>query len=307
MQRVLSLAFVESEYVNRITKQETHGDGIFCRLRSILLSYRNMLLNTVRGTKAAETDKVNFIPGDQELSRCFEATHLIIQLAKLFIGAKTISSMRDIVLVSSSLVRYCDLLPVDRCFVVAGESCKQFVEISNGNSNAKVMEARTQYLNQCCVFLNKFIDLHEEISNHSRNLERIDISDLTGSGIPWTAQVPVNLYLSKSRADEVRAFILELTMDESTTTTQELPREPCPFGCGKPIWIGACSCINCRQVSPICAVTGCHVINPNTHMLPSSRACQICGCYARPAPWNSLITKSKNCPVCEEVGFPIGK
>lgn len=304
---VLSLAFVESEYVNRITKQETHGDGLFCRLRSILLSYRSMLLNTVRGAKAAETDKINFIPGDQELSRCFEATHLTIQLAKLFIGAKTISSMRDIVLVSSSLVRYCDLLPVDRCFAVAGESCKQFVEIANGNSNAKVIEARTQYLNQCCVFLNKLIDLHEELSNHSKNLDRIDISDLTGSGIPWTAQIPVNLYLSKSRVDEIRSFILELTMDENTATTQELPREPCPFGCGKSIWIGACSCINCRQISPICAVTGCHVINPNTHLLPSSRACQICGCYARPAPWNSLIAKSKNCPVCEEVGFPIGK
>lgn len=304
---VLSLAFVESEYVNRVTKQETHGDGIFCRLRGILLSYRSMLLNTVRGTKAAEMDKINFIPGDQELSRCFEATHLTIQLAKLLIGAKTISSMRDIVLVSSSLVRYCDLLPVDRCFVVAGESCKQFVEIANGNSNAKVMEARTQYLNQCCVFLNKFIDLYEEISSDSNNLEHIDISDLTDSGIPWTTQAPINLYLSKSRADEIRSFILELTMDENTTTTQELPRESCPFGCGKTIWIGACSCINCRQVSPMCAVTGCHVINPNTHMLPHSRACQICGCYARPAPWNSLIAKSKNCPVCEEVGFPIGK
>lgn len=303
---LLSLEFTEDEYSTRICKAEVRGDGLYSQARTLLLNYRGMFLSTARGEEASKTDALNLIPGDAELSRCFEAIHLIIQLSKHNADTRSIPTARDIVMLSASLLRYCDLIPADRCFAIAGAACQQFATLSETNTNPKVVEARAQYLSQCYVFFNRLIDIYDAMADGSTTLEGVDATDFKGSGIPWNIPLPRTKYLSQARIESIKSLVLNLTMNDNSVA-QELPREPCPFGCGRRVWIGACSCGECHKSSPICAITGFHVINPNTHVLPAHRACQICGCYARPAPWNNHIAKSKNCPLCQEVGFPMGK
>lgn len=204
----------------------------------------------------------------------------------------------------SSLVRYCDLIPVDRVLYMAGMQCKKFYQMLLNESSQQAQNMRKQFGGQAFVFLNRLMDVLELPPRTST--EQLDADDIKGTGIPFNVLTPSIKFENQKQVEEVRSFVMNISV-QNADTDQELPREQCPFGCGHERWTGAVYCTNCKNVSPICAITGQHVVNGHIHQMPSQPACSVCGCFARPAPWNMYVQKTKSCPVCGELGNPMSK
>lgn len=202
-----------------------------------------------------------------------------------------------------SLVRYCDLVPVDRCLAMAGNMCKQFYQLLANETAPQAVAMRKVFGGQAFVFLNRLMDVLE--LGPGQMTGDLDATDIRNTGIPWDVRVPSVKYLGPQGVEQVRSFVMQMSVNNSDAD-QELPKESCPHGCGAERWIGAVACTKCKNTSPACAVAGQHVINHNLKTVPPP-ACAVCGCYARPAPWNNWVQKTKSCPVCGELGNPMGK
>ncbi|CAL5981915.1 Intraflagellar_transport protein 172 [Hexamita inflata] len=301
---VLSLEYTEEDYAKRVLVSEITKDGIYSKARQVLLAYRAALMSTQKGVQAYQTNKALSIPGDAELSRAFDAIHLLVQSAYTNQQPNTPQQLKEKCQVFSSILRYCDLIPVDRCLAMAGLTCKNFFKVLQNETSQQAQSLKKIYGGQAFVFLNRFMDVIELAPNQSTG--ELDAVDIKNSGIPWDVKAPSKQYLNAKSIEDVRSFVMNMSVQNSDTD-QELPREQCPHGCGNERWTGSVACAKCKNTSPICSVTGQHVINAHLKTIPSQPACTVCGCYARPAPWNAFVQKTKSCPVCGELGNPMGK
>lgn len=81
MKAVLGIEYTEEDYMKRVLQSEVTKDGIYSRARQMLLNYRAALMATPKGQQAFKANMACIIPGEPDLSRCFEACHLIVQSA----------------------------------------------------------------------------------------------------------------------------------------------------------------------------------------------------------------------------------
>lgn len=265
---------------------ELTRDGLYSRTKRLLLSYRTSLLGSQKGQQLYQNNKMLPIPGDVQLSRCFEALHLLAQSAQTLNYGNSPQQLKEKCQITSSIVRYCDLIPVDRCLAMAGNVCKQFYSLLVNESAPAAVAMRRVFGGQAFVLLNRFMDVIE--LNPGDSTGDLDAADIRGTGIPWDVRVPAVRYLDNEGVEAVRTFVMQMSV-QNADSDQDLPREGCPHGCGAERWIGAVACTKCKNTSPACAVTGQHVINHNLKAAPSMPACAVCGCYARPAPWNGWV------------------
>ncbi|KAH0574592.1 Intraflagellar transport protein 172 [Spironucleus salmonicida] len=303
---VLSLEFTEDDYISRVNKLEVQRDGIFQKVRNILLMYRQALMANQKGQQLASQNKILIIPGDAELSRCTDAIHLVVQCAQSLSNPNTPQQLREKCQITSSLVRYCDIIPVDRCLALAGLTCKKFYQLLQNETSPQAVAFRRAFGGQAFVFLNRLLDVIEHQQTGAKTTGDLDASDIRQTGIPWDVSVPRLAYIGESSLEDARGFVMNMSVQQADAE-QDLPIESCPHGCGSDRWTGATSCTKCRNTSPICCITGQHVINAHLKTIPAQPACNVCHSYARPAPWNNYIQKTKSCPVCGEMANPMSK
>lgn len=188
---------------------------------------------------------------------------------------------------------------------MAGEWCQRFHERLVHETNPALVTTRKVCGGQAFVFLNRLMDIADLKPSETTGV--LDAADLRGSGIPWDVRVPTTQYLGAAGYERVRSYVVMQAALDGNDGEQELPREKCPHGCGAERWLGAITCGKCKNTSPVCAITGHHVISAALKAPPATPACAVCGCFARPAPWNSWVQKTKSCPVCGELGNPMGR
>ena len=125
-----------------------------------------------------------------------------------------------------SLLRHTDIVPADKAFYEAGYACKAM-----------------GWENMAFVFLNRYLDLYEAIEE--RSLDLLDNSDFTDTDIPFEIPLPDRPYLSPAQHDEVKEWVLAVSMDQRVEQVilAILLLLPCPCpSC-------SCSC-SCSGPSP---------------------------------------------------------
>jgi len=172
-------------------------------------------------------------PAGRELAKYLFVAHLLC-LKDVFERKKLTNLYTK---TSISLLRYCDLIRMDKLYLEAGKACQR-----NGQDEAAF------------VFLNRYLDVYDVIEDSETS--NIDNTDFANTDIPSPYDVPLpdkNL-ISENEKEKIKDWILQKSMS-LTGGKAHLPTRTCGK-CGKPIWEAAITCPMCKTVSEACVITG---------------------------------------------------
>lgn len=113
-------------------------------------------------------------------------------------ACRQVQSLQPIaVRISIALLRYTDVIPVDKGFYEAG------MDLRNAGREAEAF-----------VMLNHYLDVCEAIEEGSGNL--VDHSDLTATDFPSSVPLPEEIHLKNDTDihEEVREWVLAVSMDQ---------------------------------------------------------------------------------------------
>jgi len=187
-----------------------------------------------------------------------------------------------------SLLRYCDVIPPDRAFYLAGESCKNVNE-----------------MDMSFVFLSRYLDVVEALDDLPeptpkpnadepliRNTVELENSEFLKSDIPYNVPIPVKPYLDEDEKDRVTDDVLQAAISQSEPS---LPTRACPNPqCSSEgdDYVASLSCYECKFKYDSCIITGYPVPEKDRVY------CSNCHVPAVRSHWNSYILKFKSCPNC---------
>ncbi|OAD52520.1 hypothetical protein WN48_01267 [Eufriesea mexicana] len=136
--------------------------------------------------------KLSEVESKSKFGKLLEATHY----SAVKCGCRDYPVLSGIVLkVSITLLRYTDLILVDRAYYEAG------------------IEARTAGKNtEAFVFLNHFLDLEECIEEGDSTV--LDVDDLAVTDFPVEVPLPQTLSLTVEQREEAREWVLAVSMDQ---------------------------------------------------------------------------------------------
>lgn len=158
-----------------------------------LSQLRDILLNL---TKNMDSSEHSF-----RFERLLRAAHY----SSFRCGARFFTPLSGLAVKTSIvLLRYSDILMADRCYYEAG------------------IDARSAGLNsEAFVFLNHFLDLEECIEEGDGSI--LDVDDLRVTDFPLEVPLPPSLSLTKDQREEVREWVLTVSMDQKVE--QGLPTD----------------------------------------------------------------------------------
>jgi intraflagellar transport protein 172 len=116
-------------------------------------------------------------------------------------GKKSLESIA--VKITISLLRYSDIIPVDKAFYEAGIAAK-----TGGKDN------------MAFVFLNRFLDLCDAIEEGS--LDSMDNSDLMDTDIPFEVPLPEQLFIDEDKREEIKEWVLAVSVDQQVEQSLSL-------------------------------------------------------------------------------------
>ena len=130
------------------------------------------------------------------LSHKFERLLRAAHFSSFKCAARTVPALSGLLVKTSiTLLRYSDILLADRCYYEAG------------------IDARSAGLtSEAFVFLNHFLDLEECIEEGDGSI--LDVDDLRITDFPLEVPLPSSLSLSKDQREEVREWVLTVSMDQ---------------------------------------------------------------------------------------------
>ncbi|XP_046738149.1 intraflagellar transport protein 172 homolog [Diprion similis] len=241
--------------------------NLYYRLSELVLSFedsredyksvaqlRNVLLGLIKGMESTASEEA------KKFDRVLRAAHYLA----LKHACKNFSPLTGMVTkVSISLLRYSDILPADRCYYEAG------------------LEARATGLNsEAFVFLNHFLDLEECIEEGDGGL--LDVEDLKVTDFPVEVPLPTTLSLSAEQREEVREWVLAVSMDQRVE--QGLPVDQ------RGVYIGSLTNpANTTGVLQACILTGYPIRGPIINFEGSNHV-------ADRDDWNKLVSTARQAP-----------
>jgi len=199
----LAFCIRSGDYQQALASLQKHGQPL---TESHTLLYSKIALLTLAAGETASLDSLKMVlsqvveqmkgSGNKRL-REHERLLLITDLSLLKdkIRAKSLEHSAKI---SISLLRYVGDLPADRSFYEAGMSCRDM-----------------GWQNMAFVFLNRYLDLSEAIEDGERTSGGLDNSDFQGTEIPYDYPLPSEQWLDEEKREEVRDWVLQLSMDGS--------------------------------------------------------------------------------------------
>lgn len=164
---------------------------------------------------------------------------------------------------SISLLRFSDILLADRCYYDAG------VESRNAGNHSEGF-----------VFLNHFLDLEECIEEGDGSI--LDVDDLRITDFPLEVPLPNNLSLTREEREEVREWVLAVSMDQRVE--QGLPVDQ------RGVYTGSLTCpANGSAPLQACALTGYPIRGSIVRFEGSSRVVDR-------DDWNKLLNTARQAP-----------
>ncbi|CAH0385245.1 unnamed protein product [Bemisia tabaci] len=206
------------------------------------------------------------------LNKLFKIAHYYAVRA----ACMDVASLELIVMkVSIALLRFSDIIPVDKAFYEAG-------------IHAKAVGKETEAV----VFLNHFLDICEAIDE--QNVELIDFSDLSNTDFPLEVPLPSVPHVSLQDQEEVREWILAVLVNQNVD--QVLPCD------NRNLY--ECSLKRSKtdeDTYPACVITGWPVMrNPKLHggsaaaLRSNEIEFQKPGYYANKDDWNKIVLAAKS-------------
>jgi intraflagellar transport protein 172 len=178
--------------------------------------------------------------------------------------------------VSVGLLRYSDLIRLDKLYFDAGIACQ-----------------KAEQLPMAIKFLNRYLDINDLIEDpDNNNLD--DGSDYANTDIPSPLDVPFpekNL-ISPAEKDKIKDWLLQIAMNKKVSDA--LPTRPCDK-CSTPIFEAALTCFKCKTKYEPCILTGYPALYSN------SVKCRTCAKPAIKDNWSIYLTMFANCPWCNGI------
>lgn len=257
------------------------ADGLpFVSLPAAMDALKRVLLAVLAGVTAnnsAAITTAEHAAAVTELRRFASVAHLFATREK----AKASGALPIAAKLSMALLRASNLLPVDRAFLEAGNACRALSDKAPAwHSNA-------------LVFYNRFIDLHDAISDPE--MGNITNKDFEGTDIPspYDMPLPSRHCVPSALAEEVRDWVLEKIADGE----QRLAQRRCE-NCNKDTYAANLACFTCRAKHDECVVTGWPVLKA------TAVQCGGCGKKANRLDWNEWVDAKKACPWCDAAQKP---
>ncbi|CAL1585627.1 unnamed protein product [Knipowitschia caucasica] len=243
------------DVVNLPHTDSVEGYRVWADLRDVLLQLCDNISKSGEADSAAHHD--------------FEQMLLIAHYYATRSAAKGVSQLSPLAcMLSVSLLRHTEMVPADKAFFEAGSDC------------------RTEgWNNMAFVFLNHFLDLCDAVEEGS--LDGLDHSDFMDTDIPFEVPVPCKLYVSEEQREQVRDWVLMVSMDQRLE--QVLPRDE------RNCYEAALTSPSTGLTSLPCVITGYPVLR-NQLEFSSGRA-------ANKDDWNKFLmaTKTSHSPECQDV------
>ena len=147
------------------------------------------------------------------MADALERALLVLHYSSLQVACRREKMLGLAAKLATGLLRFCGTLPADKAFFNAGMACRE-----NGD------------LSQAFVFLNHYLDLTEAIDDGDATM--MDNSDFVDTDIPSPVDydLPKVQFLAEPRREEVRDWVLALSMDQKVE--QALSTRPCKVGGG---------------------------------------------------------------------------
>lgn len=178
--------------------------------------------------------------------------------------------------IATSLLRYPQDVPADKLFYEAGIACRE-----------------VNQLNMAFVFLNRYLDIADEIDSGSAEI--LENLDFEKTDIPFDIKIPLKQYLSEERKEDAKTWVLQNSVGEAIKGV--LNTRVCE-NCGIDTYEASLRCHSCKQSYDSCIVTG-YPITRNNKI-----NCTVCGKAANREDWNKWLMKTRVCPYCENPQNP---
>ena len=178
---------------------------------------------------------------------------------------------------SITLLRYTQVIPVDKAYYNAGLSCSLLSDHSNDTF----------------IYWNRYIDICDRIVDHS-NIYDIDNTEFQSSDLPRLTDIPLpnKLYYSDDSVnDDVREYILNHAMS-SHKSIKQLSHTQC-IQCHQSMVASNMQCNVCEHRYQQCIVSGMPLIQS-----ASIHHCTACNQPADRHAWNIYVKLFQQCPVC---------
>jgi tetratricopeptide (TPR) repeat protein len=204
-----------------------------------------------------------------------EATERLLLIAHYLVVKSVLTSLKQthpssldlLSKVTISLLRYTDVIRVDKAFYEAGQIAKE-----------------TNKLDMAFVFWNHFLDLTEAIEESDMN---VDHSDFDNTDIP--AEVPLPqfpFYRDDALVDQVKSWILSVSMESNSShLSRKLPA--CPYRDAADVYEASLTSDHSSPPLLPCIVTGYPVIKHKMMELQTARYA------ANKDDWNKLLMLTK--------------
>nr|CAD7263275.1 unnamed protein product [Timema shepardi] len=198
------------------------------QLRAMLLHLVSWLVCTCssEGMKLADEPQPTLV-------KEFEELLLICHYYACRCSFREVKSLEGLVAkLSIALLRHSDIIPADKAFYDAGTDCKVSVywrsRYDTGTDCKVSVYWRSRYDtgtdckavnmdSEAFVFLNHYLDLTE--ATEEGNLDLVDYTDFSNTDIPTEIQLPTTPYLSPLEHEEVKEWILTVSMDQKISQT----------------------------------------------------------------------------------------
>ncbi|GAX77698.1 hypothetical protein CEUSTIGMA_g5141.t1 [Chlamydomonas eustigma] len=237
-------------------------------------SLKSMMFRLVNVLQTAPTIKKSEI---EEFRRLYLASHYIC-LANMSrqAGLKDLAAMQLV-----SVLRYVGIVPADRAFYEAGVAMRD-----------------AGRLNMAFVLLNRFLDLCDAMDEPDSTSAALENADFASTDIPFDFHIPQRAYVTEDQREDVRNFILELSMDQSVE--QVLSNRRCDQ-CGTATYEANLTCHNCKNKLEPCSVSGYPVASYDL-VVSKQNGLDVIAIRDR---WNQWVTAFRTCPVTEGAATPM--
>lgn len=209
--------------------------------------------------------------GTKDIEHLLMASHYSALLAECTASKSNVKDCLDLAArMSITLLRYCDILPADKCFFRAGTLAKQIGQDS-----------------LAFVLLNRYVDLTEAIEEGDAS--QIDNTDFAhATSVPIISELPKHQYMpDDADREKVRDWVLGLCVDSNVE--QQLPSEAEAAGT---MYAGLFA-----SDQPTCIVTGYPVSKRDLLEINDSRAGK--------REWNMYVRNFRACPWTRQEASPV--
>jgi intraflagellar transport protein 172 len=223
-------------------------------------------------TQLQSTNEAGSVAG-REFSRYMLVSHLLN--LKGLVEKKNLNTIA--MKLAVSMLRYCDLIRMDKLYLEAGQICK-----------------KQNVSNMAHVLLNRYLDIYEVIEDPEGNpLSESPDFQLTDIPSPYDCPLPEKNLISEKEKSDLSDWLVKISMQHKDGKLT-LNLRKCEK-CSTQIAESALKCPKCQCTVDACIITGYPLVSG------TAQKCKKCGKGGIKEHWTEYLQNFANCPWCNQL------